>query len=148
MGSGNPADLVLTRGHAYLVDAARSWAPAVAGAGGRSVAVGTDTEVSALIGPRTEVIDLAGRMLLPGFVDSHVHASGAGLERIRCDLSGVHSRDDYLAAVRRYARHHPAAAWNTGGGWSPAVCPASRIWTGPSPIARCSGPTATTMRPG
>ena len=123
MGSGNPADLVLTRGHAYLVDAARSWAQAVAVAGGRIVAVGTDTEVSALIGPRTEVIDLAGRMLLPGFVDSHVHASGAGLERIRCDLSGVHSRDDYLAAVRRYARHHPAAAWITGGGWSLDVFP-------------------------
>ena len=110
MGGRNPADLVLTGGHAYLVDAARSWAQAVAVAAGRIVAAGTDAEVSALIGPGTEVIDLAGRMLLPGFTDSHVHASGAGLERIRCDLSGAHSLDDYLAAVRRYARRHPAAA--------------------------------------
>ena len=123
MGGRNPADLVLTGGHAYLVDAARSWAQAVAVADGRIIAVGTDAEVSALIGPRTEVMDLVGRMLLPGFTDSHVHASGAGLERIRCDLSGAHSLDDYLAAVRRYARRHPAAAWITGGGWSMDVFP-------------------------
>ena len=123
MGGGDTADLVLTGGHVYRVDAARSWAEAVAVAGGRIVAVGTATEVSALTGPRTEVIDLAGRMLLPGFVDSHVHASGAGLERIRCDLSGVHSREDYLAAVRRYAEHHPATVWITGGGWSMDVFP-------------------------
>ena len=65
MGDGKPADLVLRGGHAYLVDAARSWAQAVAVADGRIVAVGTDAEVSALIGPHTEVMDLAGRMLLP-----------------------------------------------------------------------------------
>src|SRR5215469_15458545 len=123
MGGGQPADLVLTGGHAYLVDAARSWAQAVAVAGGQIVAVGTDAEVSALIGPRTEVIDLAGRMLLPGFTDSHVHTSGGGLERIRCDLSELHGRDDYLAAVRAYAQGHPDAAWITGGGWSMDVFP-------------------------
>jgi predicted amidohydrolase YtcJ len=123
MGGGNHADLVLRGGHAYLVDAARSWAQAVAVAGGRIVAVGTDAEMSALIGPHTEIIDLAGRMLLPGFTDSHVHASGGGLERIRCDLSGLHSRDDYLAAVRAYADSHPAIAWITGGGWSMDVFP-------------------------
>src|SRR5262245_65919916 len=103
MGSGNPADLVLTGGHAYLVDAARWWAGAVAVADGRIVAVGTDAEVSAHIGRHTEVIDLAGRMLLPGFVDSHIHASAGGLERIRCDLSEAHSLGGYLAAVRGYA---------------------------------------------
>jgi len=123
MGGGNHADLVLRGGHAYLVDAARSWAQAVAVTGGRIAAVGTDAEVSALTGPHTEVIDLAGRMLLPGFTDSHVHASGGGLERIRCDLAELHGRDDYLAAVRAYADSHPAVAWVTGGGWSMDVFP-------------------------
>src|SRR5215813_3556616 len=123
MGSGNPADLVLRGGRAYLVDAARSWAEAVAVAGGRIVAVGTDAEVSGLIGQGTEVIDLAGRMLLPGFIDSHVHTSAGGLERTRCDLSELHSVDAYLAAVRRYAERHPDAAWITGGGWSMDVFP-------------------------
>src|SRR5215831_6087948 len=123
MGGGQPVDLVLRGGHAYLVDAARSWAQAVAVAGGRIAGVGTDAEVSALAGPHTEVIDLAGRMLLPGFTDSHVHTSSGGLERIRCDLTGAHRLDDYLAAVRRYAEDHPAAAWITGGGWSLDVFP-------------------------
>src|SRR5262249_35960039 len=121
--AGNPADLVLAGGHAYLVDAARSWAEAVAVADGRIVAVGTDAEVSALIGRPTQVIDLAGRMLLPGFIDSHIHASAGGLARIRCDLSGAHSLAGYLAAVRDYAEGNPAVPWVTGGGWSMDVCP-------------------------
>jgi predicted amidohydrolase YtcJ len=120
---GKPADLVFRGGHAYLVDAARSWAGAVAVADGRIAAVGTDAEVSALIGPETEVIDLMGRMLVPGFIDSHIHASAGGLGRIRCDLSEAHSLGDYLATVRGYAERNPAAAWITGGGWSMDVFP-------------------------
>ena len=118
MGGGNPADLVLMGGHAYLVDAARSWAGAVAVSDGRIAAVGSEAEVSALIGQHTEVIDLAGRMLLPGFIDSHIHASAGGLGRIRCDLSEAHSLGDYLATVRGYAERNPAAPWITGGGCS------------------------------
>lgn len=117
------ADLVLRGGHAYLVDAARSWAQAVAVADGRIAAAGTDAQVSELIGPRTQVVDLAGRMVLPGFQDAHVHASGGGLERIQCDLSDLHSLDGYLAAVRGYADRSPDAAWITGGGWSMDVFP-------------------------
>jgi predicted amidohydrolase YtcJ len=123
MKSGNHADMVLRGGHAYLVDAARSWAQAVAVADGQIVAVGTDTEVSGLIGPGTDVIDLGGRMVLPGFQDAHVHASGGGLERIRCDLSQTHNLDDYLSTVRAYARRHPDVSWITGGGWSLDVFP-------------------------
>src|SRR5262249_8682367 len=121
--AGNPADLVLTGGHAYLVDAARSWAEAVAVADGRIVAVGTDAEVSALVGRHTEVIDLAGRMLLPGFIDSHIHASAGGLARVRCGVSEADRLADYLAAVRGYAERHPAVPWVSGGGWSMDVFP-------------------------
>jgi predicted amidohydrolase YtcJ len=123
MTNGNHADLVLANGHAYLMDAARSWAQAVAVAGGRIAAAGTDAQISGLIGKNTEVIDLRGRMVLPGFQDSHIHASGGGLERIQCDLSGAHSLDGYLSAVRGYAQRHPGAAWITGGGWSMDVFP-------------------------
>lgn len=105
---GNPADLVLMGGHAYLVDAARSWAGAVAVADGRIAAVGSDPEVSAHIGPHTEVIDLAGRMLLPGFTDSHVHASGGGLER-------QGHRRPRQRDLREDARRVPAAAHGRGG---------------------------------
>jgi hypothetical protein len=117
------ADLLLVNGRVYTVDAARSWAQAVAVRAGRIAAVGTDAGARALAGPRTEVIDLRGRMLLPGFQDAHVHASAAGLERAHCDLSEAHGRTDYLALIRGYAERNPGAEWITGGGWSLDVFP-------------------------
>ena len=71
------ADLILTNGIVYTVDAARSRHEAVAVADGRIVAVGTAAEVGELAGPRTRVVDLGGRLLLPGFIDAHMHASSA-----------------------------------------------------------------------
>ncbi len=121
--AGEAADLILAGGDVYQVDAARSWATAVAVKAGKIAAVGTDAQIRDLAGPRTEVISLRGRMVLPGFIDAHVHASGGGLERTQCDLSGSHDLDGYLAAVRAYAAGHPEAAWITGGGWSLDVFP-------------------------
>jgi predicted amidohydrolase YtcJ len=118
-----PADLVLTGGAVYTVDAARSWAQAVAIKDGRIAAVGTDSEMRPYVGPRTEVVNLRGRMLLPGFQDAHVHASGGGLERSQCDLTGEHTRQGYLAAIRSYAGRNPGAAWIAGGGWGMDVFP-------------------------
>lgn len=121
--SEQDADLVLRGGAVYTVDAARSWAQAVAVRDGVIVAAGTDEQAAELTGPGTRVVDLAGRMVLPGFIDAHVHASAAGLERLRCDLSEAHGLADYLAAVRAYARANPGAEWITGGGWSIDVFP-------------------------
>ena len=118
-----PADLVLTGGAVYTVDAARTWAQAVAITSGRIAAVGTDAEMRALVGPRTEVVNLRGRMVLPGFQDAHVHASGGGLERGQCDLTSEHTRAGYLAAIRSYADRNPGAEWITGGGWGMDVFP-------------------------
>jgi predicted amidohydrolase YtcJ len=121
--SQQPVDLVLRGGAVYQVDAARSWAQAVAVRDGVIAAVGTDAEIDALTGPGTEVVELGGRMLLPGFIDAHVHASGAGLERMQCDLAPVHGLDDYLALIRQYAQDRPDVAWITGGGWAIDVFP-------------------------
>ena len=123
MAEDAPADLVLTGGAVYTVDAARSWAQAAAIRGGRIAAVGSDADMRPFVGPRTEVIGLRGRMVLPGFQDAHVHASGGGLERNQCDLAELHGRAEYLAAIRSYAAHHPGEAWITGGGWSMDVFP-------------------------
>jgi len=123
MDAGAPADLVLTGGVVYTVDAARSWAQAVAVKDGRIAAVGSDAGMRPYVGARTEVVNLRGRMVLPGFQDAHVHVSGGGLERNRCDLTGVHTRQDYLAAIRDYADRNPEAEWITGGGWSMDVFP-------------------------
>jgi len=118
-----PADLVLTGGTVYTMDAARTWAQAVAITGGRIAAVGTDAEMRPHVGPRTEVVNLRGRMVLPGFQDAHVHASGGGLERGQCDLTSEHTREGFLAAIRGYADGNPGVEWITGGGWGMDVFP-------------------------
>ncbi|MEV5903712.1 amidohydrolase [Streptomyces sp. NPDC052127] len=112
-----PAELVFTGGPVHTVDPARSRATAVAVRGGRITAVGHD-EVHALIGPGTEVVDLAGKLLLPGFQDAHVHPQGAGLELGLCHLADTVDPAEYLRRIRTYADRHPDAEWITGGGWS------------------------------
>ncbi|WP_328420180.1 amidohydrolase [Streptomyces sp. NBC_00443] len=109
------ADLLFTGGP-VLTPEGRT-ATAVAVTGDRITAVGRE-EVHDLAGPRTEVVDLAGRLLLPGFQDAHVHPVPAGLELAQCDLTGARTADETLAAVRAYADAHPEREWITGGGWS------------------------------
>lgn len=111
------ADLVFTGGPVHTADAARTRATTVAVTGERITAVGHD-EVRALIGPRTEVVDLAGRLLIPGFQDAHVHPVTAGQELARCDLTGARDAAATLAAVRAYADADQDQEWITGGGWS------------------------------
>ncbi|MFI5961035.1 amidohydrolase [Streptomyces asoensis] len=116
------ADLVFTGGPVHTVDPARSTATSVAVRDGRITAVGHD-EVLDLVGARTEVVDLAGRLLLPGFQDAHVHPQGAGLELALCHLGDSADAQEYLRRVAAYAEAHPHAEWITGGGWSMEAFP-------------------------
>lgn len=110
-------DLVFIGGPVWTGDAARSWAGAVAVRAGRITAVGHD-ELRELIGPRTEVVDLRGRLLIPGFQDAHVHPVFAGLTMLTCDLAPYDTAQQYAEAVAAYAAAHPGKPWITGGGWS------------------------------
>jgi len=112
------ADLVFVNGDVYTVDAARSWARAVGVRDGAIVAVGTEDDVRPLIDGSTEVVDLAGGMLLPGFQDAHVHPASGGLDMIQCDMHDLISVDEYLEAIATYAATHPEEPWVLGGGWS------------------------------
>ena len=119
MGSnGSSADLAFVNGAVYTVDAVRSWAQAVAVKDGRIVAVGTDDDVRMSVGPRTEVVDLANRMLVPGFQDAHVHPVGGGLDMLQCDLHDLATAHEYLEAIARYASGHEDVGWILGGGWA------------------------------
>ena len=69
------------------------------------------------------IVDAAGGLLCPGFVDAHVHAVQGGLERTRCDLSDGGTREEYLATIRSYAEKHPDRPWILGGGWAMAAFP-------------------------
>ncbi|WP_445529166.1 amidohydrolase [Streptomyces cyslabdanicus] len=111
------ADLVFVQGPVHTGDPARTRASSLAVTGERISAVGHD-EVRELIGPRTEVVDLTGKLLLPGFQDAHVHAVYGGLELGECDLTGTVGADEYLRRIREYADAHPDIPWITGGGWS------------------------------
>jgi predicted amidohydrolase YtcJ len=68
-------------------------------------------------------VDLAGGLLSPGFVDAHVHPVQGGLERIRCDLSELRTREEYVRAVGEYAAAHPDLPWIMGGGWAMPAFP-------------------------
>ena len=119
------ADLVFTGGPvhtAQALGAGRGRASTVAVRGERIVAVGHD-DVRELIGPRTEVVDLAGRLLIPGFQDAHVHPVGGGLELGQCDLSGAVTPEECRRRIRAYADAHPDLPWVTGAGWSMETFP-------------------------
>ncbi|MEV8273157.1 amidohydrolase [Microbacterium sp. NPDC077184] len=116
------ADLVFHGGPVFTADTVRSRAHAVAVSGGRIVAVGGD-EVRDLIGPRTEVVDLGGRLLAPGFQDAHVHPVWGGLDMLRCDLAEYGDAPAYLAAIDRYVAAHPDDEWILGGGWQMSAFP-------------------------
>ncbi len=116
------ADLVFTGGPVHLGNAVHSRATAVAVSGERIVAVG-HSEVAELVGPGTEVVELAGRLLIPGFQDAHVHPVAGGVELGACDLSGEVSLEGYRSRIAAYAADHPEVAWITGGGWSMETFP-------------------------
>jgi predicted amidohydrolase YtcJ len=118
-----PADLVLTGGHVHTVDPAHERAEAVAVRGERIVAVGSVEDVAALTGSRTRVIDLHGRLLLPGFQDAHVHPISGGIDRSQCDVRESRGRDAVLATIRAYADAHPDEPWIIGSGWYMADFP-------------------------
>ncbi|MFD9405861.1 amidohydrolase [Streptomyces sp. NPDC059989] len=117
------ADTVFVGGKVFTGTGPAPVDAAVAIGGGRILAVADEDAVRALADADTEVVDLAGGLLLAGFQDAHVHPVVAGVQMLGCDLSGQHSLDGYLAVVAEYARQHPGAAWIRGGGWSMDVFP-------------------------
>jgi len=107
------ADLVFHGGPVFT-DGARHTEP-VAVSDGRIIGVG---DIKDLTGPKTQTIDLQGRLLLPGFQDAHIHAVMGGVELGQCDLTGTVDLDEYLRRIAAYADGHPGEEWIVGGGWS------------------------------
>jgi predicted amidohydrolase YtcJ len=110
------ADIVFRNGPVYTVDADKPWARAVAVKGKRIAFVGDDASVQSFIGPQTRVVDLAGKMLLPGFVEGHTHPlPGAAITR-GVDLQ-FDTRQEMLDALMAYRDKIGAADIVRGFGW-------------------------------
>ena len=106
-GSGEAADFVFTNGKIYTVHEAQPWAEAVAVRGDEIVYVGEDAGAKALAGEGTEQVDLEERLVLPGFVESHIHMALGGATTSGVILSTTDSLDEVLNKVKEYADAHP-----------------------------------------
>ncbi|MFF1828512.1 amidohydrolase [Paenarthrobacter sp. NPDC058040] len=109
------ADWIFSGGPVHTMDPARPRTDAVAVADGKIVALGS--EAARWRGPATELVDLGGKALLPGFQDAHVHPLAGGLQMLGCDLSGAHSLAEYRSLIAAFAHANPAAEWIQGAGW-------------------------------
>ena len=105
------ADLVVRNAEVYTVDAARSWAHALAVANGRLVYVGSESGVGAWIGAGTRVINAGGKLILPGFHDTHVHLASATARMIDCDLGYPSSLEATRRAIAECVRHSAGRRW-------------------------------------
>jgi predicted amidohydrolase YtcJ len=126
------ADTVLLNGTVITVDPVDRIAQAVAIAGGRIVAVGTNDEIRARIGPSTEQTDLRGRAVTPGLLDAHAHFLNGGTQRLFViDLSypDVKSIEDVGRLVREQAAKLPDGAWIEGRGWDEGKLAERRLIT-------------------
>jgi predicted amidohydrolase YtcJ len=118
------AELVLRGGRIFTGLEHRPFAFALAVRGGRVVAVGDERDVE--IGPKTRVIDLEGRLAVPGFHDAHTHLLGAGLVQDELSLLGARSAEECGDRVRERARTAPGE-WVLGRGWDPDLFP-EKAW--------------------
>jgi predicted amidohydrolase YtcJ len=117
------ADLVLKNGAVYTSDAARSWAEAVAIRGNKIIYVGPNSGVQPLITSATRVIDLQGKMLLPGFTDSHVHPVSSGMQLNDCALTNIPTVPGLLEQVKQCHANRKGKSWIIGGGWELPLFP-------------------------
>ena len=119
--AGNHADLVFRNARIYTVDPRNPWASAIAVRGDRISYVGTDEDAARLLGPQTRVFDVGGRLILPGFVESHWHLCTTAFIR---QLALHEVKPTSIAdTVRAYAQAHPEERAITGLGWIEPTMP-------------------------
>jgi predicted amidohydrolase YtcJ len=112
-----PADLVVRNAVIWTGVAGGADAEALAIRHDRIVAVGSNTQVARRIGPDTEVIDAGGGMVVPGFIDAHVHFVTGGFRLASVQLRDAATPHDFAARIRDFAASVPAGTWILGGDW-------------------------------
>lgn len=117
-GAAQPADLILTNARIYTVNSAKPWAEALAVRGDRIVAVGSAKEIKTYRDARTRMLDGQQHLVLPGFIDSHVHFIEGSLTLGQARLEGTSTLAEIQKILKQYAEAHPEQQWILGQGWS------------------------------
>ena len=121
--SGNSADVVYTNGRIYTVNEAQPWAEAVAIKDGTFLVVGSNADVESVTGEGTEVVDLGGRMAMPGLIDVHQHVLSVAQDRANLTIEDPTDVDAMLEQIRKYAAANPDLTFIRGGAWNLGVFP-------------------------
>jgi predicted amidohydrolase YtcJ len=116
-GQETPADLVLKNGKIVTLDDRNPVVEALAARGGRIVAVGRNDDVAKMIGEKTNVIDLAGKFAMPGFIEGHGHFTSLGHARMELNLRKAKSWDEIIRLVEEAAKKAAPGEWIIGHGW-------------------------------
>ncbi|MFF5234571.1 amidohydrolase [Dactylosporangium sp. NPDC000521] len=124
--SNQPADLLLTGGRVVTLDRAGTVAQAVAVSGATIRAAGSSEDLAALAGPATRVVDLAGRTVIPGLIDSHCHFEDAGMDRDTVPFDGVTTMAEALRRIAAKASALGPGSWVRGQIWNPVLQLAER----------------------
>ncbi|CAA9350804.1 MAG: Exoenzymes regulatory protein AepA in lipid-linked oligosaccharide synthesis cluster [uncultured Gemmatimonadaceae bacterium] len=112
-----PVTLAVVNARVWTGDARRPWADAVAVRGERIAAVGSSAEVRKLARGGARVVDARGQMLVPGFVDAHVHFVDGGFRLASVQLRDARTPAEFVARIKAFAATVPAGTWITGGDW-------------------------------
>src|SRR5438094_10433943 len=127
------ADVIFLHGNVYTGVAGTSSSPeikraeAIAISGDRIQTVGSNDEVLKLKGPQTQVIELGGHFVMPGFNDAHLHLASAGFRRLTVDLTGVKSLTEFRDRIHARVQTAEPGEWITGGGWDHNLWPVKEL---------------------
>jgi predicted amidohydrolase YtcJ len=128
-GAPPPADLVLVNGRIWTGNKAAPWADALASRGERITAVGSNDEIKKLISRATRVIDLQGRLALPGFIDDHTHFIDGGSHLLSVELRDARTPEEFARRIKAHAAKVGAGRWITGGDWDHELWPGAPLPT-------------------
>lgn len=121
-GCGNPkssieVDFILKNGKIWTGSDQPKWAQAIAIEGEKILAVGNNSEITALTGHATQLIDLRRKLVVPGFNDAHVHFRNGGFSLLEIKLRDAKNEEEFARRIKKYAESLPAGTWITGGNW-------------------------------
>lgn len=122
-----PVSIVVVNARVWTGNPRQAWAEAIAVRGDRIAAVGSSAEIRKMANGSTRVIDADGKMITPGFIDSHVHFLSGGFQLASVQLRDARTREEFIARIKQFTATAPPGSWITGGDWD------HQLWGGELP---------------